>query len=278
MIIASVSTIPGRIDGLLRVLSSLPQQTKRPDLLLITVSDYYPRMKMHYPQADIDRIETFVNDEAFSIQTKIVRPSVDIGPVVKLTTAIAYMQEHGLTERADDHQVFIFDDDSVPYPRAIELLQATHLRHTHEQPPLAVYGMMGANEHDLEHRPKFLHGEFIQHTDFMPVDILGGYRGVLYPSKTLFQAGDAIGLMDWVEPFVRTHTDEGMIAMHDDHIFSYYCAYRGFPLRVIRLEGANGRLFYEPIDNKDGIFNDATSEKSYQLLHRVLREVYHMNP
>lgn len=282
MIIASVSTIPGRIDGLLRVLSWIPQQTQRPDILLITISDFYPRMKKAYPIDDRQRLETFLS--TFSIPSRIMVHDVDIGPAVKLLSAIRFIEEDvSLLSRVEDHEIFIFDDDSIPYPRAIQLLRSMYKRYE-QYLPHAVYGLMGANDQHLDHRPKFLHGEYIISGDYLPVDIMGGYRGVLYPAHLLFGKEDAHnpknypGLKDWIQPFLQEHRKENLIAMHDDHMFAYYCRSRGIELRVIRLEGSNGNLFYEPIDNQDGIFNDAYSEESYKILHRVLREQYHMEP
>lgn len=276
MIIASVSTIPGRIEGLLRVLSWIPQQERRPDILLVTISDHYPRMKRAYPEEDRKQLESFL--ASFPIPSRIVVQEVDVGPAVKLLSAMSYLeQDPELMKNVDDHLIFIFDDDSIPYPRAIHLMVNTYENYRN-QPPPAVYGLIGANEHDLDKRPKFLHGEYLVSGDYLPVDIMGGYRGVLYPAGILFGKGDVLGLREWIQPFLEEHRVHNLIAMHDDHMFSYYCRYRGVELRVIRLAGANGRLFYDPISNQDGIFNDAFSEQSYQLLHRVLRERYHMDP
>lgn len=287
MIIASVSTIPGRVDGLFRVLSALPRQTRRPDRLIVTVSKFYPRMGKAYPDDDKQRITTFL--ESYPIPAFLMEPEVDVGPVVKLTSVVRYMQNEGLDKEAHRHQIYIFDDDSVPFPPAIEMLSGTHERFRQHHEPLAVYGLMGANDERVEDgsprpEPTFVHGEFIMNGDYYPVDILGGYRGILYPAEVLFPVPDAtpgtpesVGLMQWVQPFLEAHAKENLIAMHDDHIFAYYCRYRGVPHRVIRIPGAEGMIFYEPIENKDGIFNDDRSGRSYELFHEVLRTVYHMH-
>jgi len=255
MIIASVSTIPNRINGLLRVLESILYQSHRPNLVMISISKYYPRMKKSYPIDDYQELCNYL--KTYSIPTKVIETEVDIGPVVKLLSPLQYLDS--LSSHSYTH-IFIFDDDSVPYKHAIHLLHQSFKKCGD-----AVYGLMGVNDTHLDIRPKFIHGEFIQHLDYVSTDILGGYRGVLYPIHLLST------LEEWVKPFLNAHHQRDMIAMHDDHIFAYYCQSKNIERRVITIENGNGMLFYEPIQNDDGIFNDTQSGDSYNLIQTILK-------
>jgi len=124
-----------------------------------------------------------------------------------------------------------------------------------------VYGIMGVIERDG--KPMFVHGEFVQN-NYVCVEVLGGYRGVLYPVQLIQE-----GLKEWVDTFIIEHEKRDLIAMHDDHIFSYYCQKNKIEMRVIHIPNANGRLFYQPISNQDGIFNDNNSEISYKLIQQI---------
>jgi hypothetical protein len=173
----------------------------------------------------------------------------------------------------------IFDDDSVLYEHAIDLCWNTWKSNGD-----AVYGLMGVIENegdntDAPPKPQFVHGEFLMNVGYYSVDVLGGYRGVLYPLHLLFQASCSslfsttlekrYDLAEWVNFFVEEHHDHNLLAMHDDHIFAYYCKYHNLDRRVVFIPNAQGNLFYEPIGNTDGIFNDTNSEKSYQLVQKT---------
>lgn len=284
VVITSVSTIPGRIEGFLRVLASIERQSQRPDLLLITLSRYYPRTGKHFSDEERDRLARFL--DGFPIATIILDRNEDIGPVVKLVAVIDYMHANSLLKDQQKYLVFIFDDDNIVYSRAIELLVGNYQRYR-QLAPQAVYGLMGIIESTPDHPLQYMHGEYIADRDFVPVDVLGGYRGVLYPAQALFDSrSDAdsnlshiITMSDWIKPFLEAHEKEKMIAMHDDHIFAHYCMYRGIPRRVIRLDGApEGQLYFNPIPNSNGVFNDAMCERSYQLMLQTLQQVYGVLP
>lgn len=265
MHICSVSTIPGRLSSLLIVLERLKNQTKKPDKLLITVAKYYPRLKMEYPPGDLKNLEQYLS--TYPIENHIIKAEVDVGPTMKLTVPLQYLSSLETTHNnQSDDVIIIFDDDSVFYEKGVELLV-----NAYQQDPNAVYGIMGVIENQDPTKTLFLHGEAVSH-GYVNVDLLGGYRGVLYPLKLLQRkdsADEKLDLETWVNMFIEPHRSRDLIAMHDDHIFAYYCAYRGIPKRVIHIPGAKGKLFYEPIGNSDGIFADKNSDTSYKMIKEI---------
>lgn len=266
MYIASVSSIPGRLSSLMNVLERFKSQTRVVDKILITIAKYYPRLKKEYPEEDVKVLETYLS--SYPIPNQVMYVDVDIGPSVKLTVPLQYLEaDHGVLDTDCEDVIIIFDDDSVFYERGVELLSEAQ-----KNDPDGVYGLMGVIEAGDPTKPQFVHGEFV-HYPFIDVDVLGGYRGVLYPVKHLVHENNGanrMGLVDWVHLFIEAHQQKNLIAMHDDHIFAYYCKYRGIPKRVVRIPEANGRLFYEPIGNTDGIFADTNSETSYKMIQEIV--------
>lgn len=269
MRIASVSTIPGRLSSLLRVLERFQHQTLRPDLLIVIIAKEYPRLGLSYPDADRNTLETYL--QTYPIPNIVMTTDVDIGPSVKLVVPLQHITSQ---QRAIDNDdvILIFDDDSVVYEKALELLWEAHRQNSN-----AVYGLMGVIEHGTSTAPQFVHGEFLpREMGAMNVDVLGGYRTVLYPVHLLLSNNprpphtNQMTLIEWVNLHVQKHQEKGLVAMHDDHIFAYYCRYRGIPTQVIHIPSPHGRLFYEPIDNTDGIFADANSHASYELIRQTV--------
>lgn len=279
MLIASVSTIPGRLSSLVRVLERLKDQTMPPDLLIVTIASFYPRLKLSYPSEDVECLRTYLSTYPFP--SRIERIETDIGPVVKLVVPLATLKtiRHGAEPQPEEHDVvFIFDDDSVVYDEAIALLWNAYLRNRD-----AVYGLMGVIEQGSGESPQFIHGEYLpEDIPSMDVDVLGGYRSVLYPVRLLTT------LPAWVDAHVKAHREKGMVAMHDDHIFAYYCQSLDIPRRIVRIPfdannptkiftsdcRRNDRvLFYEPIDNQDGIFADPLSHASYELIRETVASI-----
>ena len=50
MIIASICSIPDRLNSLITVLENLKSQTVKPDILYISISKHYPRSKKLYSE------------------------------------------------------------------------------------------------------------------------------------------------------------------------------------------------------------------------------------
>ena len=266
MYIGSVSTIPGRLMSLLNVLDKFKNQARKPDMLLITIAKYYPRLEREYPKDDLKTLEQYL--ATYPLENQIMYVDLDVGPSVKLTVPLQYLSSRKvLHNHPSEDAIIIFDDDSVFYEKGVELLV-----NAHQQDPNAVYGLMGVIENGDPTKPQFVHGEFVPY-GYMNVDVLGGYRGVLYPFKLLQRQDvndEKLDLVHWVDVFIEAHKSKGLIAMHDDHIFAYYCTYRDIPKRVIHIPGGNGKLFYEPIGNNDGIFADKNSETSYKMIQEIV--------
>ncbi len=258
MIIASISTIPGRLNSLIKVLESLLIQTTLPSFLYISVSDFYPRSNKYYPKEDLEQLNLYLT--TYPIPNKIVSYEKDIGPTVKLITPLMDSSE---SQRDDSLRseplrgdfIFTLDDDTPIYERTIETLLQAYNKHKD-----SVYGLSGARQE------RFIHAEYLpENYDYFEVDILGGYRGVLYPKHLIFKED----FYSWVQMFIDDSKKHNLIAMHDDHIFSYYFKYKKIPRRVSNSPFTK-EFKYNPINNTDGIFKDDNTQNSFKILKETL--------
>jgi hypothetical protein len=251
MIIASIVTIPGRLESLIFVLNDLLKQSLKPDFLYVSVSNFYPRSGKHYPQEHLQYLKDFLN--TYPISNKLVTYENDIGPTLKLITPLRELSD----EKLNTSFIFTFDDDTPLYERTIEsLLQA------YNKNKGAVYSFSGTRE------GRFLHAELLPHDyDYFEVDVVGGYRGVLYPTHLI----NKLEFYTWVEMFITSSKKHNLIAMHDDHIFSYYFKYKRIPRRVSN-SPFNKEFKYTPISNTDGIFNDSNTSNSFEITKQTLFE------
>lgn len=251
MIIASIVTIPGRLESLIYVLNDLLKQSLQPDLLLVSVSNFYPRSGKYYPVENLQYLKDFLN--SYPISNRLITYENDIGPTLKLITPLRELSDERLNK--EDTFIFTFDDDTPLYERTIEsLLQA------YNKNKGAVYSFSGTREE------RFLHAEFLPHDyDYFEVDVVGGYRGVLYPTHLI----NKNEFYTWVEMFITSSKKHNLIAMHDDHIFSYYFKYKKVPRRVSN-SPFNKEFKYTPISNTDGIFNDSNTNTSVEITRNTL--------
>jgi hypothetical protein len=243
MIIASISTIPGRAESLITVLEALNNQSLKPDFLFISVSKYYPRSKKLYPQEHFEGLKTFLS--TYSIQNKLIVYENDIGPLLKLITPLRFYNFK------DDDFIFTLDDDTPLYDRTIESLYQAYMKNKN-----AVYAFSGTRQ------DRFLHAELLpENYDYFEIDIVGGYRGVLYPVNLI----DKTDLFKWLDLFINSCAKKLTIPMHDDHIFSYYFKYKNIPRRVSNSPFSK-HFSYTTIPNEDGIFNDKTTQENIQII------------
>ena len=248
-VIGSVSSIPTRLESLIFVLNDMLKQTRKFDFLYVSIAKYYPRSKTTYTEDKINELKIFLS--SYPIPNELVIYEDDIGPTVKLLTPF----KHYVTKE-ENIFIFIFDDDTPLQSTTIEALLLSYNKNKG-----AVYSFSGARE------GRFLHAELLPHDyDYFEVDVLGGYRGVLY-SMSLFK--DKLEFYNWVEMFMNDSKKHNLIAMHDDHIFSYYLKYKGIPRRVSN-SPFNKNFTYNPIQNKDGIFNDENTYSSFDILKQTL--------
>ena len=148
MIIASIVTIPGRLESLIYVLNDLLKQSLQPDLLLVSVSNFYPRSGKYYPVENLQYLKDFLN--SYPISNRLITYENDIGPTLKLITPLRELSDERLNK--EDTFIFTFDDDTPLYERTIEsLLQA------YNKNKGAVYSFSGTREE------RFLHAEFLPH-------------------------------------------------------------------------------------------------------------------
>ena len=250
MIIASIVTIPGRLESLIFVLKELLKQSLQPDFLYVSVSNFYPRSGKYYPQEHLQYLREFLS--TYPIPNKIVTYENDMGPVLKLITPLKDKNNY-----ADEPFIFTFDDDTPLYERTIECLLQAYNKNKD-----AVYSFSGTRE------GRFLHAELLPHDyDYFEVDIVGGYRGVLYPIHLI----EKMEFYTWVEMFIASSKKHNLLAMHDDHIFSYYFKYKRIPRRVSN-SPYNKEFKYTPISNSDGIFKDENTNTSFEIIKETLFE------
>jgi hypothetical protein len=248
MIVVSICTIPGRLNSLIEVFKSIEIQSLKPDNIILTISDYYPRMNKYYPFLDIQKLQEFLKD--YTIPVELVIKNLDIGPVFKLLTPI-------LQQSVSMDDIIITVDDDVPlYEKTIEMLYNSYIKN-----PNAIYGVMGYREGN------FIHSEFIMpQNEYYVVDVIGGYRGVLYPRNLISDK-----FKDWITPIISEHRENNIVAMHDDHIFSYYFKSENIERRVCKfIPDGNEGIRYTQIPNNDGIMDDKDKDLSINIIESVI--------
>ncbi len=249
MIIASICSIPDRLNSLITVLENIKSQSVKPDILYVSISKYYPRSKKLYPEEILFSLKTYL--DTYSISNKLIIYENDIGPTLKLITPLRFH-----TYNPEDF-IFTFDDDTPLYERTIETLLLAHNKDRN-----AVYALSGARQN------KFFHSEMLpEDYSYFEIDIVGGYRGVLYPVYLI----DKSALFKWIDMFVDTCAKNNSIPMHDDHIFSYYFKHQNIPRRVSNSPFSK-QFNYTTIPNEDGIFKDENTTQNMELIKNTLYE------
>jgi hypothetical protein len=252
-IIGSVSSIPTRLDSLIFVLNDMLKQTRKMDFLYVSIARYYPRSKLTYPEDKINELKQYLS--SYPIHNELIIYENDIGPTVKLLTPLKHFVINDI-HKLENTFVLSFDDDTPIQHSTIESLVLAYLKN-----PNAAYSFSGTRE------GRFFHAELLPPDyDYFEVDVVGGYRGVLYPLHLFKEKNE---FYRWVEMFMNDSKKHGLIAMHDDHIFSYYLKYKGIPRRVSN-SPFNKSFTYTPIANSDGIFNDENTHSSFNILKQTL--------
>lgn len=260
MIIVSLTTLPGRLDTLEPLLQNLSSQSHLPDKIVL----YLPSVYKRFP-ACVVTVPAF-----FSKYHNVeIHRCCDSGPITKLLPA--------LKEFTGSSDVIITVDDDVLLERhAIEELLSAHQTFSQEEYP-PVLGFMGVDN------GQFYHAEVLQYTP--PVSQtrmfkeitnggLGGYRGVLYPRKSI--PDDIFDIYTKVE---ELHKDLPYPMMDDDHFISHILHRYQRKILVIGTfypGNLQPKSIYELINikitpNTDGV--SATAEKighSRELINQVL--------
>lgn len=249
MIYTSIILLPGRIEGFKQLLRELPSYPI--DFLYIHLCKYYPRLNTSFPTLELVELYKALDD--FPVEYRILFHRDDIGPCLKIYGLLPELE--GMAN--PDHYILLLDDDTIHQPVTIKQLCGS-------KPVKCIVGCMGVNA------PHFIHGESIpQGTE---VRVLGGYRGVLYPTETI-QSLKA-SFKEYVEDIVRVYKSElDTIPLHDDHIFASFFRRNGIPLKVVPLTPPpNGSPSYRMIHNSNGIFQSESNHTQLALLQSFLIE------
>lgn len=253
MIILSVLTIPQRINHFINVLDELLLSTRKPDFIYITISEFYPRLNLSLTKEELTLITNKL--ETYPIPNKLVILKEDLGTLSKLLTPFTHHKN--LT---NDDYIIILDDDNGLFPLAIHLLT----NQAYECDELAVYGLVGKSNGE------YLHGEFFKSGDYYPVDILEGYRGVIYPIRII----NTPNLLDWLKTFIDGYKQYNMIPIHDDEIFNYYLQLNNIESRIVNIPmGDRFNLNYKPKPNTNGIQEEKIKDKYKEILNLILNEI-----
>jgi hypothetical protein len=188
MLTISFTSTSNRINKIRPMVESLRSQVLQPDQINI-----YLTKEVVVPK--------FLLDLGIAVN-RIDSP--DWGPATKLIPFL-------LSNPDPDTQVITVDDDVI-YDKYLisELVNASY---KHPDKVLCRMGVQNGN---------FIHQEFL--SDFQSVDVVGGYRGVLYKPK-FFDTKELL------EDYNKT-TINNMICS-DDHLFSYYLNNKNIPRLVI---------------------------------------------
>lgn len=194
-ITVSFTSIPERIENIRPMVESLKTQTKQPDRILLTIAKDTPK-------------PSFL--EEMGVEVITIDPP-DWGPATKLIPFLLSCQDV-------DDTVITVDDDIVYDPYLIEDLTTAS-----EQYSDYVIARMGVAE-------GFIHFECISKPVF--VEVVGGYRGVLYKPR-FFN----------VPKLIKDYkaTMEGEKKCSDDHLFSYHLQHEGVEMIIAPIRTSETR-------------------------------------
>lgn len=250
MIILSVVTIPNRIDDFILTLDELLNSTKLPNFLYISISEFYPRLNLTLTELELIKLKEKL--KTYPIPNKLVTYKKDIGPLMKLITPLTH---HNLTK---NDSIIIFDDDTGLFNTSIELLTNSL------DDDKAIYGFVGIKE------GKYLHGEYFSSGDYYPVEMLEGYRGVIYPLNVI----DKTKMIQWCNYIIEEYDKINTIPLHDDYIFYFYCYLNNIESRIINIPtGTPDNLNYTPKENSNGIKMDLQCDDNLTYLESILSKI-----
>ena len=250
-LIGSVILLPDRLGHFLKVLESMELAYPFFTKIYIHIVNFYKRLNKSITSEELDILKNFLKD--FIISTEIIYHNEDIGPCLKLIGVLPYTNEQDY--------IYIFDDDVYIYPSLISLL----IENIEKYGNHAVYGIMGCRDNE------FVHGEYIFNTPFENVEIIGGYRGAIYPRKCI----DISEFIDYINIFINHFKNTTyFIAMHDDHIFGAYLKKKNIERRIINIHPKlnNKQLYYKQFENKNGIFQDKNTYNNYEIVKKLIAE------
>jgi hypothetical protein len=211
-VIVSFTTTPFRLPLLEPIIKNICEtQVYKPTKLVLYVPPVFKRTGELYvvPDSIKDLQKTYPIFEIRYVEE-------DKGPVTKIYYA--------LKEFTEPTDILISIDDDVIYERHFvqEFLVG------HQKQPNAVLGFMG-----LDEKHNFFHAEYVQHqhTDrqFQAVSILGGFRGILYPRRLIYD--DFFTHADNLNQ--KHHTVQNTPILEDDTYIARYCTFKNTPQLVL---------------------------------------------
>jgi hypothetical protein len=249
-VIVSFTTTPFRLPLLEPIIKNICEtQVDKPTKLVLYVPPVFKRTGELY----------VVPDSILSLQQKypifeIRHVEEDKGPITKIYYA--------LKEFTEPTDILISIDDDALYERHFiqEFLDGNQKQSD------AMLGFMGITDNHT-----FIHAEFIQHRhpqrQFRSVEILGGFRGILYPRRLIHD--DFFTHADTLNQKHRELQNTSML--EDDTYISRYCKLKGISQLVLGtyiVGNPNATNLYEFInvilldENKqNGLYSSGINDK-----------------
>ena len=227
----SFTTLPHRLHLCREMIDSILNQTMKPDRIIMNLPDVSAR----FPQP-------YVIPSWFPKEIEVFHAGRDLGPAMKLIPVL-----HMVTDPSD---CIITVDDDVVYDH--------HLVHdlfywSENEPKYSAFGCMGVTE-----QGSFVHGEQVK----VPyrVDILGGYRGILYRRKFF---SDRI--------FVEIEElNRNGVFLTDDQLFAWHIERNGigrFVIPIKRLDDIH--LNFRFLNLGGGVYEDDGGKKTNSSIEHV---------
>jgi hypothetical protein len=113
--VVCLTTIPSRLHNVLGTLTLLLDQTRLPDAVYLTVPMLSKRGKAFLP-VDLDALEHFAATHPNGARLQILRPDIDLGPIMKCMAVLA-VETNPLT------QILIVDDDRWIHPDCVGMFE-----------------------------------------------------------------------------------------------------------------------------------------------------------
>jgi len=252
-LVVSVTTVPWRIRFLDSVLHNLLAQSFNDFELHVYIPYRCQRSAEPY-----ELPASLLALERSESRLQLRRLATDYGPATKL---LGPFLEHQDAQTSGDASLITVDDDVELERHAIEELVEATARY-----PEDALGFMGVSENQYIHAETLAaHGL----ADFTP-SILGGYRAVLYPLRSLDASllEDYDGVTDRCQPF-----------LDDDHLIAWNLSRRGITRRVIatRYPGRDFGLNFQFLNLPGPITSGEDGGPGVLRSHRRLIDYYRDN-
>jgi len=216
-LVVSFTTIPSRIDRIRPMVDSILAQTVKPDRLVLWLPT----------RCGKENVEYVIPNWMRSLSFEIANCGCDYGPATKLIPSL-------LSEPSPETRIVTLDDDVAYEKHALEELSLSSIGY-----PDRALGFMGCTS-----GPTYVHAESV--TGFVDVDVLGGYRGVIY-RRALFDGS--------IFRDLATLMENGLFVC-DDQLISWNLLRRSIARTVIKTAypGEGGSLNFRFLGLGSGIY------------------------